>query len=108
MKDRRRALRANQTGAERKVWALLRGRDLAGFKFRRQFSVGPYIVDFYCPQKHLCIEIDGGQHASSAEYDARRTAYLNDSGIRVVRFWNNQVLENLEGVYSEIVAALDA
>ena len=81
-------------------------RQLDGAKFRRQVPVGPYIVDFICPGicpgAHLAIEIDGGQHATATEYDTKHARYLEEQGFRVIRFWNNEVLENLEGVLAKI------
>jgi len=90
------------------LWSKLRGRQLGGFKFRRQRPVGPYILDFYCPQKKLAIELDGGGHAeeSQAEYDKDRTWYLQESGIEVLRFWNHQVFQETDAVMQEIWNAL--
>ena len=102
--SRSRALRKNSTDAERKLWSVLRSRQLNGFKFRKQVEIDGYIVDFLCPAKRLIIEVDGGQH--TAERDARRTAYLERQGFRVIRFWNNDVLENLDGVWTTIEEAL--
>jgi len=101
-----RALRRRQTDAEKKLWSRLRGRTLAGYKFRRRYPVGPYIVDFICVREGLAIEVDGGQHAERSSADARRTAYLEAQGLRVLRFWNNEVLGNIEGVLSTIMNAL--
>ena len=101
-----RALRANQTEAETRLWQSLRDRQLAGAKFRRQTPVGPYIADFVCLAAKLIVELDGGQHAENAEADAVRTAWLEGRGFRVLRFWNNDVLVNTEGVLEEILAAL--
>ena len=102
--SRSRALRQNSTDAERKLWSVLRGRQLNGFEFRKQVEIDGYIVDFLCPEKRLIIEVDGGQH--SPERDARRTAYLESQDFRIIRFWNNDVLQNLEGVWTTIEAAL--
>ena len=100
LKDRRRELRRNQTDAERVFWAKVRNKQFLGMKFFRQYSFGPYILDFYCPEKKLAVELDGGQHnqLDGREYDAARTNYLNLYGIEVVRFWNNEVLGNMDGV----------
>ncbi len=105
LKDRRKALRKNQTDCERIIWSKLRNNQCNGLKFFRQFSVGPYILDFYCPKKGLAIEIDGGQHAKAdqKEYDEIRSEYLSQNNIIELRFWNNEVLENLEGVYEKIL-----
>ncbi|MEK7212032.1 MAG: endonuclease domain-containing protein [Patescibacteria group bacterium] len=99
-KDRRRELRKNQTDAERKFWQQIKNKKIAGLKFYRQFGVGPYILDFYCSKLRLAVELDGGQHSETprAEYDTKRTEYLQSKNIKVLRFWNNDVLKNMEGV----------
>ncbi|MEW5966285.1 MAG: aminotransferase class III-fold pyridoxal phosphate-dependent enzyme [Pseudomonadota bacterium] len=102
-----RKLRHEQTDAESVLWYLLRDRRLAGYKFRRQHPMPPYTLDFYCHEASLAIELDGGQHAESVR-DARRDAWLAQQGLRVVRFWNNQVLQETEAVLSAIWAALPA
>lgn len=96
-------LRRNQTEAEKKIWSLLRNSQ-AGYKFRRQFPIDPYIVDFICVDKKLVIEIDGGQHTE--EKDQARDAFLKAKGYRILRFWNNEVLDNNEGVAQVIREAL--
>ncbi len=101
-----RELRVNQTGAETRLWLLLRGRRLAGAKFRRQTPVGRYIVDFICFQARLIIELDGGQHATNLVADDERTAWLEGQGFRMLRFWNNDILDNTEGVVERISLAL--
>jgi len=101
-----RALRANQTDAEARLWTGLRDRRLAGAKFRRQVAIGPYIADFTCFAARLIVELDGGQHAHDANADAARTARLEGQGFRVLRFWNNDVLANTEGVLERILEAL--
>jgi very-short-patch-repair endonuclease len=106
MKDLARRLRRQGTEAERLLWNRLRGRQLAGFKFRRQHALWPYVVDFLCLEPKLVIEIDGGQHAEQAHQDARRTKYLQALGYRVIRFWNNEVLRDPEAVVGSIRAAL--
>jgi very-short-patch-repair endonuclease len=93
------------TDAERRLWAALRGRRLQGFKFRRQRPLGPFIVDFACIEHRLVVEADGGQHADS-QYDADRTAWLEKRGWRVLRFWNNGILANPEGVQEAVLQAL--
>lgn len=98
LKNYRRRLRRDQTDAENKLWRHLRNKRLDGFKFFRQYSYGHYILDFYCPRKRLAIELDGGQHLEAKEYDKQRTFYLNCKGIRVIRFWNNEVLQNTDVV----------
>jgi very-short-patch-repair endonuclease len=102
---RARQLRRDQTDAERLLWQRLRSRQLSGFKFRRQVPMGPYIVDFLCREVRLVVEVDGGQH--NEERDAERTAMLERAGLRVVRFWNNEVLENLEGVLVRLAEMLE-
>jgi very-short-patch-repair endonuclease len=102
-----RALRHASTDAEIRLWAALRGRRLAGFKFRRQHPIDRFVVDFVCTKHHLVIEADGGQHADS-EADAERTKWLEGQGWRVLRFWNNDILANIEGVLETILASLRA
>jgi adenine-specific DNA-methyltransferase len=101
--DRRR-LRKDATDAKRQMWHILRNRQMAGLRFLRQYSIGPYVLDFYCPEQRLAVEIDGGQHASThGQYcDARRDRYLQDLNIRVMRFWNNDVLRNIEAAGHKI------
>jgi len=101
-----RHLRADQTLAERKLWRFLRDRRLGGFKLRRQHPVGPFIADFCCLEADLVIELDGGQHAAQRDADARRTAFLEAQGYRVLRFWDNEALANTSGVLGRIVEAL--
>jgi very-short-patch-repair endonuclease len=103
---RSRELRAHATDAERRLWAHLSARQVAGTRFNRQFPVGPFICDFVSRTAKLIIEVDGGQHAQQVEVDARRTAYLKSKGYRVVRFWNNDVLENIDGVVLRIEGIL--
>ena len=102
---RARELRNNATEAERKLWRHLSWRQLKGCKFSRQLPMGPFICDFLCREECLVIEVDGGQHADSLT-DARRTAYLNGQGYRVLRFWNHDVLGNIDGVLTAIVEAV--
>ncbi len=101
-----RTLRQTHTDAEQLMWGLLRDRRLANAKFQRQKPVGPYFLDFYCHEYKLAIELDGGQHDEQRERDAKRDAYLADRGIRVLRFWNNQVLDEIEAVLAAIWATL--
>jgi len=100
--------RKNQTLAEQLLWSKLRSRGLSEFKFRRQHPIDNYILDFYCNEVHLAIEIDGGQHTEKEvmEKDNERTAHLNQKGIRVIRFWNNDVLEHTNEVLEEIYATI--
>jgi len=99
MADRRvRRLRSQPTDAESALWRQLRAKQAAGLRFRRQFPIGPYIVDFVCLNRRLAIELDGGQHARQETEDQRRTAWLESQGFAVIRFWNNDVLANPDGV----------
>ena len=103
---RSRELRLNATDAERKLWAQLSARKVVGVRFNRQFPIGPLICDFVSRTAKLVIEVDGGQHAVDVEKDEARTAYLQSQGYQVIRFWNNDVLERIEGVVGEIERAL--
>ena len=103
-----RTLRREQTSEERKLWFALRGRQFAGFKFRRQQPIGPYVADFVCFEARLVIELDGSQHGSdhSAAYDAKRTEFLNMDGFKVVRFANHEVSRTLDNVLDTIARHL--
>ena len=101
-----RELRATPTDAERRLWWRLRNKQLDGFRFRRQQPMGPYVVDFFCPEASLIIEIDGGQHDANQAQDALRTRWLEGRGYKVIRFWNNDVLANADGVVLTIREAL--
>jgi very-short-patch-repair endonuclease len=103
--DRARELRRNSTAAEKRLWQLLRSRQFGGAKFRRQHPVGAFVVDFACVEQRVILEADGGQHAGS-DADVRWTAWLEAEGWRVIRFWNNEILENPEGVLARIETAL--
>ena len=107
MNSTRKTLRKNQTETEAAIWRRLRNRQLGGYKFRRQHSFPPYVVDFVCIEKALIIELDGGQHASAVDADQRRTEFLEHKGFRVVRFWNNEVLGNMEDVLERILELLN-
>ncbi len=104
LKERRRKLRRDQTDAEKALWGHLRNKRFHGMKFFRQYSVGPYVLDFYCSTLRLAIELDGGQHnlGQSMKRDAIRSEYLKAQGIEVIRFWNNDVLLNMEGVLAAL------
>jgi very-short-patch-repair endonuclease len=102
-----RRLRRNQTNAERMLWFRLRDRRLDGWKFRRQFPIDRFIVDFCCADAHLIIELDGGQHAVQAETDAQRTRIREALGYLVLRYWNNDVIHNVDGVLDDIAATLN-
>ncbi len=105
LKTQRRRLRSEQTDAERLLWSKLRKQQLLEIKFFRQYSVGPYVLDFYAPTHRLGIELDGGQHAQPAQedHDRRRTEYLKNRNLIVIRFWNNDVLQNIEGIIDELM-----
>jgi very-short-patch-repair endonuclease len=106
LKKAARSLRAQMTDAERKLWFALKGRRFDAFKFRRQVPIGLYIADFLCYESRLVVEVDGGQHAESAR-DVARDAWLARNAFRVVRYWNNDVLQNLEGVLTDLAAVLN-
>ena len=101
-----RELRKSSTEAEKMLWRRLRLRQIGGYKFRRQQPVGAYIVDFVCFEKKLIVELDGGQHAERVSYDGERTAWLESQGFNVLRFWNHEVLGQIEAVKSVIYRAL--
>jgi very-short-patch-repair endonuclease len=103
--DRARALRRNMTDAERSMWRILRSSQIDGHRFRRQVPFGRYIADFVCHDARVIIEIDGGQHDASAPDEGQRARFLQGQGYRILRFWNNEVLSNLEGVRAKV--ALD-
>ncbi len=102
-----RQLRRDQTLAETKLWLALRSHQLENIHFRRQHPIGNYIVDFCAPQAKLIIELDGSQHLEQQEYDAERTDFLESKGYRVLRFWNRDVLNNLDGVMIMILDAVN-
>ncbi len=101
-----RLLRKNMTDPERALWARLRQRQFAGFRFRRQAPVGPYIADFACFAPRVLVELDGSQHAEQAEQDAERTRWLESQGVVVLRYWNHQVSEDVDVIDRELYAAL--
>lgn len=105
-KEVRLELRKNQTPQETILWSKLRNNQ-AGYKWRRQVSVGPYIADFYCSKKLLVIELDGSQHLENKEYDKEREEYFYNLGIRTIRFWNNEVNTNIDGVMKIIMNNLE-
>jgi very-short-patch-repair endonuclease len=108
MTKRARRLRVNMTDAETKLWQKLRRTGIDGFTFRRQHPLGVYTLDFYCPSLRLVIEVDGGQHATTSirRRDAIRERWLEDRGILTLRFWNNDVLSNIDGVSIAISEAI--
>ena len=104
LKNRARELRNNMTPQERKLWQTIRNRNFYGYRFLRQYVIGNYIVDFLCREKKIIIEIDGGQHnqINDINYDKKRTEYLNSKGYKVIRFWNNDVDNNMQGVFNKL------
>ena len=109
LKSLRKALRNNPTPAESALWEQLRAGRLNGSRWRRQYSIGNYILDFYCPGAKLCVELDGSSHYTyqGAKEDAVRTAFLNTKGIKVIRFENRLIWDNLQGVLDIILQELD-
>ena len=106
--ERARQLRNAATDAERRLWRRLRGKQLAGFKFRRQYPLAGYIVDFVCIPAMLVLELDGGQHLDAADYDAERTRTIEALGYRVLRFWNDDVLLRADAVLEEVMRRLES
>lgn len=104
-RDFARKLRANQTNAERRLWQAIRKNQL-GPKFRRQAPIGPFVIDFLSHQAKLSIELDGGQHAEMQTYDTNRTAFIESKGFHVLRFWNTDIFENLEGILMTIAQSI--
>jgi very-short-patch-repair endonuclease len=109
MTPKARQLRQTPTEAEKILWKALRRNQIGGVSFRRQHPIGRYVLDFYCPSAGLAIEVDGGQHAAGQqkEIDLRRDQWLAANGVRMLRFWNNEVLSNLQGVLQTIVMDLE-
>ena len=105
-KTHARQLRTTMTEAERHLWRALRLRQFDGYKFRRQHALGDYVVDFVCIEAKLIVEVDGGQHSERLDYDALRTEWLCQRGYRVVRFWNHEVIRDIEAVKAAIWEAL--
>jgi len=107
-RNRIRELRNNPTPAERALWAQLSARKVAGVRFNRQVDIGPFVADFAARSIGLVIEVDGGDHALREREDAQRSRFIEGQGFRVIRFWNNEVLGNLEGVVAEIERVIAA
>jgi very-short-patch-repair endonuclease len=103
---RAKQLHRNMTPAEVKLWGQLRAHRTKDVHFRNQHAIGSYIVDFCAPRQRLIIELDGGHHLEQADYDAQRTEYLKSMGYRTLRFWNNEVIVDIEGVMRTILLAL--
>ena len=104
----RRALRSEMTRAENKLWLRLRGKQFEGVKFRRQHGIGSYIVDFYCPERLIVVEVDGDVHSEATQIvrDRNREEHLSGLGLRVIRYTNDEVLNNLEGVLEDLIMKL--
>ncbi len=102
-----RDLRQQATNAEQRLWQRLRNRQILNAKFRRQHPIPPYVVDFVCLDKKLVIEADGGQHLDQREHDEKRTAFLEARGFRVLRFWNDEILEQMDVVLGVVFRALE-
>jgi len=100
-------LHRNMTPAEAKLWTYLRAHRMIDVHFRNQHAIGKYVVDFCAPRRKLIIELDGSQHFEQEEYDAERTAFLETKGYRILRFWNNEVINDIEGVLRAIALALE-
>jgi len=107
LQERSRDFRKNLTDAEQKLWQKIRNKQIRGNKFRRQFVLGNYIVDFICLDKRLIIEVDGGQHMDNVNYDLQRDEWLKNQNFKVLRFWNNQVLNEIDSVLEVIVKNLE-
>lgn len=108
-KDRRKELRNNSTEAEKILWNYLKHSKLGGFKFIRQYSVGPYILDFFCPEVRLAIELDGAHHGQEENvlYDKDRSKYLKSVNIFIIRFWNNDIVKDVEGSLRQILRQIN-
>ena len=106
--QRARELRRNSTDAERVMWSSLRSRQFGSYNFRRQQPIGSFIVDFVCFEKRLIVELDGGQHMENESHDRERTEWLEGQGFFVLRFWNNQVLKEIDTVKFEVLSALQS
>jgi len=106
LKQRRKELRKKETKEEKLLWANLRRKKL-GYKFTRQYSVGPYILDFYCMEKKLAIELDGFQHINNKNYDKERDGYLLINGVKTIRFWNSEISDNMDVSLDKITKLLN-
>jgi very-short-patch-repair endonuclease len=108
--DIKRRLRSNMTGPEARLWSRLRARQLQGLKFRRQHGIGPYIVDFYCPEQSLVIEVDGNSHADADQVvkDKQREQYLQSLGLRVIRYINDDIVKNLGGILDDLAERISS
>jgi very-short-patch-repair endonuclease len=107
MHQRAKELRQSQTPAEKKLWEILRNRKLAGYKFRRQHPLGPFIVDFFCDEARLVVELDGGVHNRQLGYDKARERWLEENGYKVLRFGNEMIEKDKEGIEANILIACE-
>ncbi|MCD4655651.1 endonuclease domain-containing protein [bacterium] len=105
--DKARFLRGRMTVVEKKLWISLRAKRFAGFKFRRQAPIGPFIVDFVCFEHKLIIELDGPYHTKTQEYDQARTKWLETNGFKILRFWNDNIYEKLDYVMDKVMESLE-
>ena len=103
-----RTMRRIPTEPEKLFWSRVRDRRLGGYKFKRQMAIGSYIADFVCVERKLIIELDGGQHADRKEYDEKRDAFLRSKGFRIIRVWNIDLLQNIDGVMEMLSVELDS
>jgi very-short-patch-repair endonuclease len=106
-RDYRKSLRSNSTPAEGLLWRLLKGRQVGGYKFRRQQGIGQYVLDFYCPELRLSIELDGSSHDHRYDYDEQRTSFLAKQGIKVLRYHNELVYSNPHAIIEDILKKVD-
>jgi very-short-patch-repair endonuclease len=106
-RDRARTLRADATEAEQKLWSRLRKKRVCGFQFRRQYSIGPFFVDFVCLRARLILEVDGSQHADQEKQDESRSEFLGTNGYTVLRFWNFEVMSDIDSVLERIAEVLE-
>lgn len=107
MKERARSFRKSMTAAEQRLWYFLRDRRLGGYKFVREYVIGPYIADFVCRNRKVIVEVDGGQHTEAIVYDQQRTDFLQNNGYTVLRVWNDEVFINMEGIATAILDLLE-
>ena len=108
MQERARSFRKNMTPAENRLWYYLRDRRFNNYKFVREHIIGPYIADFVCRQKKVIVEADGGQHAENIRYDKKRDNFLESKGYKILRVWNSEIFDNIEGVLETIRALLES
>jgi very-short-patch-repair endonuclease len=107
LKEKARDNRKEPTPAEKLLWNFLRRKQIKGYNFHRQKPLGKYIVDFYCSRLKLVVEIDGDSHAFQKDYDEKRTKELKENGLEVVRYWNNEVMGNIDGVYEDLLNKIE-